>query len=179
VLEGVGVEEGEYALENEPWCGIFSFVTLESKGATDYLVQAVRFANDRCWGTLSVNLLIDPRTERAISETFEQAIADLRYGAIAVNCWSGLAYGLVNATWGAFPGHPSTDIQSGQGVVHNGLLLDHPQKSVVRAPFVMSPTPAWFTDHRNNVALGRVMTRFEADPSWLRVPKIALTALRG
>ena len=105
--------------------------------------------------------------------------AELRYGGIAINCWSGLNYGPVNATWGAFPGHPLDDIESGQGVVHNGLLLDHPQKSVVRAPFVMQPTPAWFTDHKNNVALGKLMTQFERKPSLLGVPKVALTALKG
>jgi aldehyde dehydrogenase (NAD(P)+) len=59
------------------------------------------------------------------------------------------------------------------------MLLDHPQKSVVRAPFIQKPTPAYFTDHENNVALGRAVTRFEAAPSWLKVPGIALAALKG
>lgn len=179
VLENVPAESGEYALLNEPWCGIFSFVSLEANDAAEFLAKAVPFANDQCWGTLSVNLLVDPKTERAHPEAIDEAIARLRYGSIAINCWTGLNYGLVNATWGAFPGHPLDDIESGQGVVHNGLLLDHPEKSVVRAPFVMSPTPAWFTDHKNNLALGRVMTSFEADPSWFKVPKVALTALKG
>jgi hypothetical protein len=59
------------------------------------------------------------------------------------------------------------------------MLLDHPQKSVVRAPFIMKPTPAWFTDHKNNVALGRAVTRFEAAPRWWKVPSVALAALKG
>ena len=179
VLEDVGTGPDEYALNNEPWCGIFSFVSLEATTANEFLDAAIPFANDRCWGTLSVNLLVDPKTEKALGKRFEQAIADLRYGAIAINCWTGLNYGLVNATWGAFPGHPLDNIESGQGVVHNGLLLDHPQKSVVRAPFLMKPTPAWFTDHKNNLALGRTMTSFEGKPSWLKVPGVALTALKG
>lgn len=179
VLEGVTSEAGEFALINEPWCGIFSFVTLPASTPEQFLAAAVPFANDKCWGTLSINLLVHPKTEAQLGAAFDDAIAELRYGSIAINCWTGLAYGLVNATWGAFPGHPLDDIQSGQGVVHNGLLLDHPQKSVVRAPFVMKPTPAWFTDHKNNVALGRVVTQFEASPSWFSVPKVALTALKG
>jgi len=179
VLGPVSDNAGEFALQNEPWCGIFSFVELEATTAREYLRAAVPFANERCWGTLSCNLLIDPRTETELAHWMEQVIADLRFGAISINCWTGLNYGLVNATWGAFPGHPLDDIQSGQGVVHNGLLLDHPEKSVVRAPFVMAPTPAWFTDHKNNLALGRRMTRFEASPSWLSVPAVALTALQG
>lgn len=179
ILEGVQAKPGEYALQNEPWCGIMSFVELPVADAAAYLQAAVPFANDECWGTLSSNVLIDPKTEAAHKALFDKAIADLRYGTIAINCWSGLGYGIVNATWGAFPGHPLTDIQSGQGVVHNGLLLDHPQKSVIRAPWIIKPTPAWFTDHKNNVALGQIMTGFEAAPSLLKVPKVAITALKG
>ncbi len=179
LLEGVGTEPGEFALENEPWAGIMSFLELDADGAAAYLDAAVPFANDRCWGTLTINVLCDPRTEKALGGAFDEAIAALRYGTIAINCWSGLGYGIVNSTWGAFPGHPLDDIQSGQGVVHNGLLIDHPQKSVIRTPFVMKPTPAWFTDHKNNLALGQVMTAFEAAPSFFKVPKVALTALKG
>ena len=116
--------------------------------------------------------VVRPERERALRQRFDRAIAELRYGGVAINCWSGLNYGIVNATWGAFPGHPLDDIESGQGVVHNGLLLDHPQKSVVRVPFMMQPTPAWFTDHKNNYELGRLMTQFEAAPSALKVPKV-------
>jgi hypothetical protein len=176
---GTVAGEDEYALGHEPWCGIFTFVELEADDAESFLAAAVPFANDRCWGTLSINLLVHPKTEKALGAAFDQAIADLRYGGIAINCWSGLNYGLVNATWGAFPGHPPEDIQSGKGVVHNGLLVDHPQKSVVRAPFVLKPKPAWFTNHKTNLELGRRMTAFEAAPSWLKVPGVAFTALRG
>lgn len=179
VIEDVKPETGEFALENEPWCGIFSFVTLEARDAAQFAEKATEFANERAWGTLAINVLIDPQTERELGQRFERVIADLRYGGIAINCWTGLNYGLVNATWGAFPGHPPEDIQSGRGVVHNGLLIDYPQKSVVRAPFIIKPTPAWFTDHKNNVELGRAMTRFEAAPSLLKVPGVALKALRG
>ena len=48
-----------------------------------------------------------------------------------------------------FPGHTPDDIQSGAGVVHNAFLFDHPEKSVVHAPFVMKPTPAWFARMRS------------------------------
>ena len=70
------------------------------------------FANDRCWGTLSINLIVDPKTEASLGGAFDQAIADLRYGAISINCWTGLVYGLVNTTWGAFLGHPLDNIES-------------------------------------------------------------------
>ncbi len=179
LLMNVGDGQGEYALNNEAWCGLIAVVDLEANDAAEYLAKAVPFCNDRCWGTLSMNVLIHPKTEKANQSAFDQAIADLRYGGIGINCWTGLNYGLVNATWGAFPGHPLDDIRSGQGVVHNGLLVDHPQKSVVRAPFVMKPTPAWFTDNKNGTQLGTVMAQFERAPSLWKVPKVALTALKG
>lgn len=179
ILGTFDADADEYAYSNEPWAGIFSFVEIDASDARAYLDKAIPFANDKCWGTLSINVLVDPRTEKALGDRFDQAISDLRYGGIAINCWSGLNYGLVNATWGAFPGHPLDDIESGQGVVHNGLLLDHPEKSVLRAPFVMKPTPAWFTDHKNNLALGRKMVQFELSPSWLSVPGVAMQAFKG
>ncbi len=179
ILGTFDAHSDEFAYDHEPWAGIFSFVEVDATDATTYLDQAIPFANDKCWGTLSINVLIDPRTEKSLGSRFDQAIADLRYGGIAINCWSGLNYGLVNATWGAFPGHPLDNIESGQGVVHNGLLLDHPEKSVLRAPFVMAPTPAWFTDHKNNLALGRQMVQFELSPSWLSLPSVAIQAFRG
>ncbi len=179
ILKGVTPQEGEYALGNEPWCGIFSFVELEATTPSEFLAAAVPYANDLCWGTLTINVLIHPKTETTVSDQFDQAIADLRYGGIAINCWSGLNYALVNATWGAFPGHPLDDVESGQGVVHNGLLVDHPQKSVVRAPFITSPKPVWFADHTTNLELGRRLVKFERSPSWLSLPGIAVTGFRG
>ena len=60
---------------------------------------------------------------------------DLRYGAIGVNVWHALAFAMGSTTWGAYPGHSRTDIESGTGVVGNAAMFDRPQKSVVRGPF--------------------------------------------
>jgi hypothetical protein len=112
-------------------------------------------------------------------KALERAVTELRFGGIGVNCWPGLIYGLVVTTWGAFPGHPPEDIQSGAGVVHNAFLLDFPEKSVVRAPFVIKPTPAWFADHKTLKDLGRKLAAFEAAPGWGKLISVAASALRG
>jgi hypothetical protein len=39
----------------------------------------------------------------------------------------------------SFPGHTPDDVQSGIGVVHNTLLLDGPERTVVRSPFHPAP----------------------------------------
>lgn len=162
----------DYALRNEAFCGVIGVVEIADQ---PFLDVAVKVANERCWGTLSCCLLAHPST----TDELPRAIEALRYGAIGVNVWPGVIYGLVSPTWGAYPGHVPEDIQSGVGVVHNTWLFDHPEKSVVSAPFRIWPTPAWFGDHRNLLALGRRLVEHEAAPSWGSFGRVALAALRG
>ena len=170
---------GEYALTHEAFCGVLAEVALDATTPAEFLEQAVAFANDACWGTLSCIVLIHPATREEHAAELDRAVAKLRYGSVAINCWAGVAYGLVSTTWGAFPGHTPRDIQSGVGVVHNGYLFDFPEKSVVTAPFRIWPTPAWFADHKNLARQGRELLRMEAQPSWGQVLRVAAHAIRG
>ncbi|MFD0331315.1 hypothetical protein ACFQZC_32180 [Streptacidiphilus monticola] len=95
-------------------------------GPREFLDAAVETANTELLGTLGVNVLAHPATIAALGRTFDEAVARLRYGTIAVNAWTGLGYLTPTATWGAFPGHTLQDVQSGIGVVHNAVLLDSP-----------------------------------------------------
>ncbi|MCC6647570.1 MAG: aldehyde dehydrogenase [Polyangiaceae bacterium] len=179
IIPDVPPEKGEFGLTSEAFCGVLSVVTLPARDAGEFLEQGVAFANDTAWGTLSMTLLIDDAPAKARAAELDRAIAALRFGGIGVNVWPGLIYGLVVTPWGAFPGHTPEDIQSGTGWVHNSLLLDHPQKSVVRAPFVIKPTPAWFSDHKTLRDLGRRLTAFEQTGGWGRLVGVAVAALRG
>lgn len=179
IIPNVPAVKGEYALTNEAFCGVLAEVELEARDAAEFIQEMVRFGNDVAWGTLSCMVMIDPRTEKAHKAIFEQAIGDLKYGGIGINVWAGVIYATVAPTWGAFPGHTLHDIQSGRGFVHNALLLDHPQKSVLRAPFKIAPKPAWFADNKNTAQLGERMTRFEAWPSFFRLPSVIVAALKG
>jgi acyl-CoA reductase-like NAD-dependent aldehyde dehydrogenase len=179
LIQGLGATPAEYALKTEAFCGILAVVELAAADASEYVSAVVPFCNDTMWGTLSCNLIVHPKTEAALGGAIDKAIGELRYGAIGVNCWSGMVYGLCNTTWGAFPGHPLEDIQSGRGTVHNTFLLDHPQKSVVRAPWIIKPTPAWFVDHKNLPALGKRLVDYELKTSWLKIPGVAAAAFKG
>jgi acyl-CoA reductase-like NAD-dependent aldehyde dehydrogenase len=179
VIPDVPAKKGEYALTNEAFCGVLAECDIDASDAADFLKKAVDFANDECWGTLSMCLLIDNDTAKKNADALDQAVAKLRYGGIGVNVWPGLIYALVVTTWGAFPGHPPTEIQSGAGVVHNSYLFDHPQKSVVRAPFRIKPTPVWFPDHRNLARVGKKLLEFEADAGMLKLFGVAAAALKG
>ena len=69
------------------------------------------------WGTLSATVLVSPSTlkDPAVSAAMDRAVEDLRYGAIGVNVWHALVFAMGTTTWGAYPGHSRTDIQSGTG----------------------------------------------------------------
>jgi len=113
------------------------------------------------------------------ARALDRAIEALRYGAIGVNLWSGVIFGLASPPWGAFPGSTAADIQSGCGFVHNTFLFDYPQKSVTTAPFVMSPTPVWFADHQNLLAVGKSLLDHEVQPTLARLARVAWSAMRG
>jgi acyl-CoA reductase-like NAD-dependent aldehyde dehydrogenase len=170
---------GEYALTEEAFCGILAQVSLESDSAPDFLIKAVDFVNDRVWGTLSCTVLIDPQTQKQHHQEFDHAIANLQYGAIGVNIWSGMIFYFGSTTWGAYPGNTPADIGSGSGFVHNSYLFDHPQKSVVYAPFRIFPTPAWFANHKNLLSMAKQLLKLEAYPTWKNLPLVVLAALRG
>lgn len=174
-------DESEMAYRTEAFCSVFAETAIEASSVVDFIDKAVEFANERLWGTLSASILVHPKSlaDPEIAEAVDRALANLRYGTIALNNWSALGYGLVTPPWGAYPGHDIYDIQSGTGVVHNTLMFDRPQKTVVRSPWKLSPRPLWFPSHKTALAMGERLTAFEADPSPLKLPGILWHALRG
>jgi hypothetical protein len=178
-IPGVAPSRNEYALQHEAFCGVLAEVALDCGAAGEFLPRAAAFANDEVWGTLSCVLLIDPVAAAANAQGLERAVADLRYGSIGINAWTGVNFGLGVTSWGAFPGNTREAIGSGVGAVHNSYLFDHPEKSVVRAPFRIWPKPVWFADHGNLADLGRNLARFEADRTPWNLVRVALSGLRG
>ncbi|MGJ3248330.1 MAG: aldehyde dehydrogenase family protein [Elainellaceae cyanobacterium] len=179
VIPDVMPKKGEYALSHEAFCGVLAEVTLEVDHPSDFLERAVAFVNQSVWGNLSCSLLIDPKTATRCADELEEAIAQLRYGTIALNTWPGIAYSLGVLPWGAFPGNPLDDIESGRGIVHNAYLFDYPQKSVLRAPFRVLSTPFWFTNHRNLRQVGQRLTALEARQTWATFIPLAIAAIPG
>jgi acyl-CoA reductase-like NAD-dependent aldehyde dehydrogenase len=179
LIEGLSQDPEEYAYRNEGFCGISVVVDVDGADADEYLECAVDFANRSLWGTLSCSMVVHPSTARSQASAVDRAVSELRYGTIGINLWAAVGFALTNAPWGSFPGNQPEDTQSGTGVVHNVTLLDHPQKTVLRAPFMLRPKPPWFFDHGALSGLGRGITRFERAPSWWRLIGLIRTALRG
>lgn len=168
--------KGEHALTAEAFCGLLAETSLDAGTVDEFLATAVRFCNDDVWGNLSCIVIVDDRTAQAHAPALDRAIAELRYGNIGVNAWTGACYAMMLNSFGAFPGNSLEDIQSGRGVVHNCMLFDHPQKGVLRMPFVMVPPAPWIARNRGFADLAERLTRFEGGPSLLKVPGIARAA---
>ncbi|MEM6454465.1 MAG: aldehyde dehydrogenase family protein [Acidobacteriota bacterium] len=171
----------DICFQTEAFCAVFGETALAASDTADFLAKAVAFCNDTLWGTLNATLLVHPTTARraATRGAVDRAIADLRYGTVAINNWAAVGYGLVITSWGAYPGHDLQDIQSGTGVVHNTLMFDDVEKTVVHLPFVMRPKPPWFPSHRTSLGLAKRLTAFEAAPSPAKLPGILWQALRA
>ncbi|NUS43488.1 MAG: aldehyde dehydrogenase family protein [Mycobacteriaceae bacterium] len=157
----------------------------------DFARAAADFANDALVGTLGANIIARPDTITELGGEFDTLVAGLRYGTVAVNAWTAVGYLTPTATWGAFPGHTLDDVQSGIGVVHNALLIDNTERTVVTGPFrpsprsllnrewAISPKPPWFVSNRTAARTGRRLTEFAVAPGPHRLPGIFASALRG
>lgn len=173
-------ETNDICLNVEAFCSLTSETSLAANSPAQFVERATEFCNDTVWGTLSMTLIADPRSlaDPVTGPAIERAIADLRYGSIGVNLWHAMSFAFSTTAWGAYPGHPRTDIQSGSGFVGNAFLFADPQKSVVRGPFMSKPTPPWFAT-RVSASVMRKLLAFECAPSWRKLPGLLTAVLRG
>jgi len=191
LITGLDFEDStESAFHTEYFGPVLGVAELSGTGAA-YLEKAVTTANEKLRGTLGANLIVHPRTKRKLGPVLEEQLVRLRYGTIGVNVWTGVGYLTPHATWGGFPGHRLDDIQSGRGVVHNALLLERTERTVVHGPFrpfprsilhgeaSISPKPPWFVDNVTAATTGRRLARFAARPRWRALPAIFASAIRG
>ncbi len=172
---------GDPCYRIEAFCSVTAETPIEASSAAEFLDRATAFANDQLWGTLNATVIVDPRTARdpQVRPALDRAIRDLRYGAVSLNHWSAVGYGLGITPWGAYPGHTRTDIGSGTGVVHNPLMFERPVKTVARSPFRAWPKPLWFSSHRRAHGAMAQLVQFEGDRNPARLVPIFWNALRG
>ncbi len=190
-LRDVAWDDEHRAFTEEFFSSVFATTRLPYDDVSAYVDAAVRFANERLHGTLGASIFIHPKTIAQLGDRFDAALADLEYGTIAVNAWSAMGFLLPRAPWGAYPGAPLHDAGSGRGVVHNALMFDRPEKTVVTGPFRpftrawrggefhMAPKPPWFVTHRTAVETARGLTAFAADGSLRHLPSIFRAGLSG
>jgi len=182
--------DGSDALERaEVFAPALAWTELPGDGA-DFLRAAIAHANTHLLGTLGANVIVRPGDRRAMGPAFGQAIAELRYGTIGINAWTGVGFLLSRGVWGAYPGHTLEDVGSGIGVVHNAHLLAGTERMVVEGPFrpfprsilhgepSLFPTPPWFVTRRTALETARRFTAYAAAPGWGRLLATLVAAFR-
>lgn len=194
LVEADGDDDPTALQSTEYFAPVLGVVTVPGAGQ-EFLDAAVAHANDKLQGTLGANVLIDPATEKSLGRGFERAIAALRYGSIAINSWTAFSFITPTLTWGAFPGGTVEQVGSGIGVVHNALLLDGVERSVLRGPFrpfpralpgangggrcTILPKPPWFVSARTGAAVSEGLTRYRMDGKVIGLVKTLARALRA
>ena len=190
-IKGLNPENSEYSFTNEFFGPVYAQTSVVGDDAASFLTNAVKFCNEKLHGTLGATILVHPKTMKELGGKLEQAIADLKYGAVGVNIWNGVVFLITQCTWGAFPGHSFDDIQSGIGIVHNTFMYDRPEKAVLYGPFRslprawlhgdfnLMPKPVWFVTNKTADVTSRRITKFAVNPGFQHLPGIFASALAG
>jgi aldehyde dehydrogenase (NAD(P)+) len=154
-------------------------VTLDAPSVAEFLDQAVRFVNNTVWGTLSATVVVSQQSlsDARVDAAVERAVANLRYGTVALIGPGTLGFYTMLGPWGGYPGSTLEDIQSGTCRVTNALMLHRPQKTVVRAPFNWWPYPFLGTA-KNLHVFSRRLAAFDADTTLSRLPGLFWSAVR-
>jgi acyl-CoA reductase-like NAD-dependent aldehyde dehydrogenase len=170
----------EPLFERESFFPILMETPLGSSDPVEFLEQAVDFANERLWGTLSATLVVHPQLmkDKRTAVAVERAIARLRYGTVAINAYCGMSFAF-GAPWGAYPGSTLDNIQSGRGWVHNTAMLEGIEKTVMRFPLTMFPKPVYFPTNRTSNKTAQAFIKLDTHASWSRVPAAMWSAMRG
>jgi aldehyde dehydrogenase (NAD(P)+) len=108
-----------------------------------------------------------------------RALRRLEYGTVGVNGSGAYSFAFGTTPWGGYPGQPLHDPKSGRGFVHNTLMLEGVEKTVVWSPAVLPLKPVYFPSHRTLHRLGRRMVELEGRRDWSALPSVVALAVRG
>jgi aldehyde dehydrogenase (NAD(P)+) len=173
-------EEPQYFNEESFVC-VVAEVALDGPTPENFFCRAADFANEQLEGTLCAAITLPARFRRRPSneKLLQTCLAELKYGAIAINHWPGLMYALMSPPWGGFPGSTLADAQSGIGWVHNTFMLDGIEKSVLEGPLTMFPKPAWFPSHSRAEQVAWSFFELYQRPSWMNLTRLLFASLSG
>lgn len=166
----------DIAFRLEAFCGLFGETGLDANNAADFISKAVTFANNTLWGNLTAYIIVSDKADEETKSALARGIADLRYGTICVNLFAGLAYVLMGAPWGAFPGNTIYDVQSGIGNVNNLFMFEKIQKGVFRAPFHKQADNTTHTP--SYVASTKAIAKLFGKPTWMNFIRLILASMK-
>jgi acyl-CoA reductase-like NAD-dependent aldehyde dehydrogenase len=181
IVRDVSPAEDSPYFREESFVCVAAETALDANSAEDFLDAVPDFCNERVFGTLGATLVVHPKFRRAAGNEarLARAIERLRYGTVAINHWSALGYAVMSAPWGGYPGGTLADPASGIGWVHNTLMLDGIEKSVLDGPLTVWPKPFWFPTNRAADKIGWQVLDLYQRPSAFKLPRLFWTAMRG
>lgn len=172
------LELNDHYENNEVWSSTLFFKYLESEDEEDFANKAILYANEDLWGNLGVSVLLKNHNSKRNKNILSKYVEKLKYGTVAINEWSALGFIIPTMPWGGFPGNKDSDIQSGQGYVHNAFFFESPQKGVLyskfKLPFV---DPVWFTSNKKGKKIFKNLTYYQLENSKINLIKLIFSAL--
>ncbi len=169
-LVHVSPQAEERIFTEEAFCGMLACVEFEPNGAEAFLEETVTFCNERLWGDLSCNLIVDTVTRREHETAVAHAVTGLHYGTVCVNLFSGVGFVSGVTPWGSYRGGQA---DTGVGWVHNTFFFDRPEKSVLEGPFVPPIPPPWIKPFPHLSKVGKALFRLELEPSHRHLLQLA------
>lgn len=145
-LTGVDPQQDRRLLDREWFVPVATEVPLEAADIEGFCSLAGEFIHTLP-GSLAASVTIPGSLSVADTDRAELLVAHLRYGVVAVNTWSAIAYALGSVPWGGYPGATLREPASGIGRVHDPLMLPLVHNTVLRAPLSSRSTPPWQSWH--------------------------------
>ena len=154
------------------------FKYIEYTDESDFVEKSIDYVNNQVWGNLGAAVLIKRHNNKKNQIHTSKYTEKLNYGTVAINEWPALGFIIPTMPWGGFPGNKDSDIQSGQGYVHNAYFFESPLKGVLyskfKLPFV---DPVWFTSNKKGTKVFKRLTYYQIDNSKLNLLKLIFSAL--
>ena len=168
----------DYYEKNEVWSSTLFFKYLEHDNDLDYVNKAISYVNQDVWGNLGVAVLIKKHDSKKVKDITKNYVDNLKYGTIAINEWPALGFIIPTMPWGGYPGNKDSDIQSGQGYVHNAYFFESPLKGVLYSKFKLPIVdPVWFTSNKKGSKVFKYLTYYQIENSKINLIKLIFLAL--
>ena len=163
---------------NEVWSSALFFKYIDYENEQEYVSNSIDYVNNVVWGNLGVAVLIKKHNSRKNKELLNSYVQNLNYGTVAINEWPALGFIIPTLPWGGYPGNKDSDIQSGQGYVHNALFFESPLKGVLYSKFKLPLIdPVWFTSNKKGRKVFKNLTYYQIENSKINLIKLLFSAL--
>jgi acyl-CoA reductase-like NAD-dependent aldehyde dehydrogenase len=153
-LTGIDANRDRRLIDREWFVPVATEVPLDAADIESFCGRAAEFTHSLP-GSLAGSVTVPATLSSADAARAELMVEHLRYGVVAVNTWSAIAYALGSVPWGGYPGATLLEPASGIGRVHDPLMLPLVHDSILRAPLASRFTPAWLPWNPHGLRLAR------------------------